>query len=205
MMTASRWAQTKMLLPDYSPCTLLSTCLRKWVVTACRNSLFLFLSKPPHQRIRVSPRTICPEKRAHENIPPSAPNLQTPDAEERRCRLVAQQSDTQHPRVVLNESSAPVTFAPPPLLFLRSHLRPGRLRAPDLTPQNIVRCDRAAPSLPTICSKCVEPSVSKTGRPRFPFSLGLVSLFSGASLLPEWLLGLGSGPTKGFLKWRSWG
>ena len=45
----------------------------------------------------------------------------------------------------------------------------------------------------------------KTGRPRFPFSLGLVSLFSGASLLPVWLLGPGSGPTKGFLKWRSWG
>lgn len=99
---------------------------------------------------------------------------------------------------------------PPPRhpFSLLSHLHPeclAGLWAPDLTPQNLVRCDRAAPLLPTICSKCVEPSVSKTGRARFPFSPGFVSLFSGASLLPVWLLGLGSGPTKGFLKWRSWG
>lgn len=78
-------------------------------------------------------------------------------------------------------------------------------RASDLTPQIAVHCNRVAWLLPTICSKCVEPSVCKTGRPWFPFSLGLVSLFSGASLLPEWLLGLGSSPTKGFLKWWSWG
>lgn len=106
------------------------------------------------------------------------PDLQTPDAAEERSNHMHQWP-----------------LAP---LFLPSHLRPaGSCRK--------LRCDRTALLLPTICSKCVEPSVCKTGRPRFPFSLGFVSLFSGASLLPVWLLGPGSGPTMGFLKWRSWG
>lgn len=126
----------------------------------------------------------------------------TPDAEVRCRRVAARRSDTQHPCVVLNNSSAPVTFVPPNLT-LTSWVSANRW-APDWTPQIAVHCDRVAQSLPAICSKCVEPSVSKTGRPWFPFSLGLISLFSGASLLPEWLLGLGSGPTEGFLKWRSW-
>lgn len=51
-----------------------------------------------------------------------------------------------------------------------------------------------APSLPTVCSKCEEPSVIETGRPRSPFSLGPVELFSGALLLPVWRLGPGSDP-----------
>lgn len=83
--------------------------------------LNLWRSPPPppppplHQRIRVSPRTICLEmKRAQENIPPSAP----PTAKLQLLENVAaesllQQGYTQHPRVVPNNSSAPVTFAPP--------------------------------------------------------------------------------------------
>ena len=171
-------------------------------------TLFFISVKAPPPTHPCFPSHHLPRKKGHMRIyPPLPPTSKLQMLKNERRGVAAQHGNTQHPRVVLNKSSAPVTFAPL-LLLLASHLHPGRLRprrAPDLTPQNAARCDRAARSLPTICSKCVEPSVSKTGRPRFPFSLGLVSLFSGASLLPEWLLGLGSGPTKGFLKWRSWG
>lgn len=34
--------QKKKEFPEYSTCTLLSTCLRKWVVAECRNSLSFF-------------------------------------------------------------------------------------------------------------------------------------------------------------------
>lgn len=127
------------------------------------------------------------------------------------------QRNTQDSWAVLSKSSAPLAFAllprsptlSPSLPPSYPHLCPGRLldnRLLTLTPQNIfcvcvhVCCERAAWSLPTVCSKCVEPSVSKTGRPWFPFSPGLVSLFSGASLLPVWLLGLGQQPHRGLLQ-----
>lgn len=123
----------------------------------------------------------------------------------------ARQSDTRRPCAELSNSSAPVTFArliPLSLLSLLLHLPPtlalALLGVFGLLSSRLDSASVATQpgpcSLPTICSKCVEPSVSKTGRPRFPFSLGLVSLFSGASLLPEWLLGLGSGPHQGLLE-----
>ncbi len=51
---------------------------------------------------------------------------------------------------------------------------------------------------PTICSKCMEPSVIKNRKAYVPpsprSSLQLAWLFSGASLLPVWLAGPGVGP-----------
>lgn len=154
-----------------------------WVVAECWNPV-LFLSS---RRIRVSPRKTWAENRENTSL---LPDLLTPDAEKELSRGA----------VCLNWSYAPVTFGPPLSAFtLASWASAGSCRK--------LCCDRTALLLPTICSKCVEPSVCKTGRPRFPFSLRLVSLFSGASLLPVWLLGLGSSPTMGFLKLRSrgWG
>lgn len=139
-----------------------------------------------------------PRKGTHENLPPSTP----PDAEVLCYVVTAHQRNTQHKSVFystihLNQWPLPRHLA---LVCWASSSQ-----APDLTPQIAVHCNRVAWLLPTICSNCVEPSVCKTGRPWFPFSLGLVSLFSGASLLPGLLLGLGSGSTMGFLKWQSWG
>lgn len=170
------------------------------IVTKCGNSFFLnkYFCCSPTLAHPYFPLYHLPRKGAHENLPSSTP----PDAEV-LCYVVAvQQCNMQCPGVLLNNSSAPVTFAPSPCTCILGVFKSSSWL---LTPQITVHCDRVAWLLPTICSKCVEPSVCKTGRPWFPFSLGLVSLFSGASLLPELLLGLGSGPTKGFLKWQSWG
>lgn len=142
-----------------------------------------------------------------ENSPLSLPNHRTPaagDGRRRGCSGAAEWHATPLCRrwaIRLHQWPLPPSphspIYPPPVPS-HSWASSGRW-APDST-RAPLRHDRGPRSLPTICSKCVEPSVSKTGRPRFPFSLGLVSLFSGASLLPEWLLGLGSGPHQGLLE-----
>lgn len=112
-------------------CTLLSTCLRKWVVGECRNSLFDFMSKPPHQHIRVSLRTICPEKRAHENIPPLPTTsklqmLKNGAAESSLSRV------TRNTPVLCQTNHLHQWPLPPFSLLFPLHLHPGRLQAVEL-------------------------------------------------------------------------
>lgn len=170
---------------------------------------FISVEAPPPPTHPCFPSHHLPRKKGHMRIyPPSAPDLQTPDAEERRCRVVARQSNTQHPRVVLNKSSAPVTFAPLPPPPPPSHLHPGRLQAAELLTwlRRILCVATERPGrfplfVPNVWSHL---SVKQEGLGS-PSPLGSFRYFRELHFSLSGCLDWAAGPTKGFLKWRSWG